>query len=302
MDYELDSYKKFLSKVKKNNGDKLLPKTLEAYIYYIKDILFIINQKQTNEEIVDFMNQILLKRSNIVHYSALKLFLLFIGIESDSELIRKLKAPKKNSSALTSQRMLQNKMLTESQLSRLFNEVDDEWKLIFSFLFDTAMRRNEFLSMKWGDIIIKKVPDGNIYAEIYVLGKSSKSRTVFITKTTFDLLKKLKGLPNQDNSKKKVFIFYQDKQKKKPYINQAGHLLKETKKIIKEVLGIDRSLHGFRHSKLSSMAEQGADILKISRYAGHSGTNTTEVYIKNASFVGRNAFKEFDRGIEGDLS
>jgi len=311
----LEDFEKFLKKVKKTNGDKLLEKTKENYVYYIReyiqqysdilgDITYIDVENEQNKEILNkvitLMNKNLKTRSNIVHYSALRLFLIFIGLDPKDELIRTLDKPNKNSSALTSHRMLQSKMLTAPQLLRLFNEVDDEYKLIFSFLFDTAMRRNEFLNVKWGDIQFLKKPDSNIYAEVYVIGKSQKARTVFLTKTTVDLLIKLKGEKTDDKLKEKIFVFYQDDNKTKPYVNQESHLYKRVKKIIKEILGVEKGIHSFRHSKLSSMAEQGADILKIARYGAHSQTSTSEIYVKSASHVGRNAFKDFDKGIEGD--
>lgn len=293
----LSDFNNYLGKLKKKNGDKLLPKTIEEYLYYIEQYENKLQGKD-GEVLVEVMNNILKQKNNIVIYSAFKNYLAFTGIPKDCDLARKLIKPEKTASAITSVRALQSKILSRQELKRIFNESNDETRLIFSFLYDTAVRRNELLNIKFGDIVYfnKDKDKSNIYAKINVLGKGAKSRTVYIGKTTYDLLMKLRPEQNKDE---KVFVFY----------DKGGNLLsKQDDKVyniiknnIKKILGRNFSTHNFRHTKLTHLSSKGSDILGVSKYAGHSGTAVTQVYIHASDSLGRNAFEKFSEEIGEDF-
>ena len=298
----MQEFETFLKKVRKKNGDKLLPITIEKYVYFVssyeKKFLPLIDN---HEELINLMNKIVSQRPSLVIYSAFRMFLIFVGVDKKGDLIRKLRTPEKTPNAFTSKRFLQSKVLSRIELRRLFLEVDDETKLIFSLLYDTACRREELLKIKYSDItFINDEEDNknNIFGEIKVVGKGAKSRIVYFGKVTYNLLMKLRPDIMQEEAKnKKLFVFYKDKKKQIPYKKQDDYLYNLIKKKAKEILGRHITPHCFRHTKLTHLADEGADILGISRYAGHENISTSMIYVEISNRVGKLTFKNFSKNI-----
>lgn len=289
----IEDFAKFLKKIRKKNGDKLLPVTTEQYEYYVSNYYNDFEKLNNNiDKLIDYMNVVIRQRPSIVIYSAFRIYLIFIGVEKDSDIIKKLKAPAKSANAFTSKRFLQSKVLSRGELKRLFTEVDDEMKLIFSTLYDLAARRSELLNIKFGDMIFYDEPKNNIYGEINILGKGAKSRVVFFGRITNELLNKLR--PNRIKEKK-VFEFY--KEKGKLYEKQADRLYYLILTNTQKILGRHITPHCLRHTRLTHMANLGADILSIARYAGHENVQTTTIYIEISTYVSRNAFEKFSENI-----
>jgi len=294
----VEQFEKFLKRVRKRNGDKLLPVTIEKYVYFVSfyynDFLELEHDKL---KLIEFMNTIVKQRPSIVIYSSFRMYLLFLGIDKKDELLRKLEVPPKSATAFSSKRYLESKVLSRGELQRLFNEVDDETKLIFSFLYDTACRRSEMLGVKWGDITFKdkkRMENKKIYGEVNILGKGAKSRIVYIGKTTYDLIRLLRG---EMEDEEKVFMFYSDGKKKRPLKKQADALYNLIRKTCKKILGRHITPHCFRHTKLTHLADAGADVLGISRYAGHEDVKTSTIYIEMSNRIGRLTFENFSQEI-----
>jgi len=251
------------------------------------------------ENLINQMNEILEQRNNIVIFSAFKNFAAYRGIPKDSELMRKLTRPEKSASALNSVRFLQSKILSRQELRRIYNETDDEIRMIFSFLYDTACRRNELLNIKFGDItFVNKEKDfSNIYAKINVMGKGQKSRTVYLGKTSYDLLMKLRPEQNKED---RVFVFYDSKgEELKKQDDKLYNLVKGT---IRKILGRNMSVHSMRHTCLSHFASNGSDVLGISKYAGHANLQTSLIYIHTSDRVGKITFQNFAQNMnEGEI-
>ena len=135
--------------------------------------------------------------------------------------------------------------------------------LILKLIYLSGLRISEALNLKWSDI-------NHQDNSIYVYGKGSKERKVFIIN---DYLVQLKNL-----EKNNQFVFTINK--KKISTRSVNKFLQNCydNSLIKNKL----SSHIFRHSFATTMLENNADIRHIQKLLGHSSISTTEIYTKVA--------------------
>lgn len=285
-------YKAFLEKSRKSNGEKFLPKTIEIYSEIVARHQNEFSKSNNIEELIDYMNIHIVNYRNPTMRGAFKLYLMSLGVDEEDERLRLLKSSKKNASALTSVRVLGEKVIQKKDLQILYDSVDDEWKLIIGFLYDTACRESEMLSTKWKDITFYNEPVGNIFGEAMVLGKGGKFRTVFISEPTIILLKKLRPKINENDL---VFTFR--KIDGELHLHQEKALIDGLKKRSKKYIGVAKSPHTLRHSKLTHLSENGADILGISSIAGHSNISTTNIYAKMSKKVAKKTYQDYTESL-----
>jgi len=288
----METFRNFLEQSRKRNGEKYLPKTIKLYIDDINRFINKINFNNGFDGMIDSMNKILKKHHYLHLRSAFRMFLIFYGMEEDDEKLSRLKSQHKIATALTSQRVLSNKVISKRDLKILYSNVDDEWKLIIGFLYDTACRESEMLNVRYKDIVFLNNPESKIKAEVRIMGKGGKTRIVFLMEGTVMLLKKLR--PNiQPNDK--IFVFY--KKKGELYKRQEKALIDGLKKRTLDLIGKAHSPHDFRHTKLTHLAENNADILGISSFAGHNHLSTTNVYVKMSKKIAENTYENYSEGI-----
>ena len=130
-------------------------------------------------------------------------------------------------------------------------------------IYLSGLRISEALNLKWSDI-------NHQDNSIYIYGKGSKERKVYIIKDFLELLKNL--------GKKNQFVFALNN--KKISARSVNKFLENchNDSIIKDKL----SSHIFRHSFATTMLENNADIRHIQKLLGHSSISTTEIYTKVA--------------------
>lgn len=285
----IEEYQKFLRKYQKTNGDKLLPKTIEMYSYYITPVIDDLDNINDATALVAKMQELLEKRPTMTYYAAFKMYLLMQGHEKNSIVFKTLLRPKKRADSRSSLRYLQGKLVSRSELKRLYDESDDFTKMIFSVLFDTGCRRSEILSIRQKDIIISKQPKNNIYGYVDVIGKGYKNRRVFLTKESVDLIKKIHP---RRNSEAPLIEFYGAD--KKPVKYQDTALYNHVKKHTERILGRSCSPHQFRASLASHLSDMGSDVLSISRLLGHSDISTTQIYTRSSKLPAMKAFSHIN--------
>ena len=162
------------------------------------------------------------------------------------------------------------KAISKSQMEQIFEDLKKSkqtnaglYILILKLIYLSGLRISEALNLKWSDI-------NHQDNSLYVYGKGSKERKVFIIN---DYLVQLKNL-----EKNNQYVFTINKQKistrsvNKFLQNCYDNLL------IKNKL----SSHIFRHSFATTMLENNADIRHIQKLLGHSSISTTEIYTKVA--------------------
>ena len=162
------------------------------------------------------------------------------------------------------------KAISKSQMEQIFEDLKKSkqtnaglYILILKLIYLSGLRISEALNLKWSDI---NYQDNSIY----VYGKGSKERKVFIIN---DYLVQLKNL-----EKNNQYVFTINK--KKISTRSVNKFLQNCydNSLIKNKL----SSHIFRHSFATTMLENNADIRHIQKLLGHSSISTTEIYTKVA--------------------
>ena len=150
------------------------------------------------------------------------------------------------------------KAISKSQMEQIFEDLKKSkqtnaglYILILKLIYLSGLRISEALNLKWSDI-------NHQDNSIYVYGKGSKERKVFIIN---DYLVQLKNL-----EKNNQFVFTINK--KKISTRSVNKFLQNCydNSLIKNKL----SSHIFRHSFATTMLENNADIRHIQKLLGHS--------------------------------
>ena len=162
------------------------------------------------------------------------------------------------------------KAISKAQMERIFINLYDSkqtnkeiYILVLKLIYLSGLRISEALNLKWSDI---NYQDNSIY----VYGKGSKERKVFIIKNFLDHLTNL--------GKKNQFVFTLNN--KKISARSVNKFLENCYK--DSIIKFKLSSHIFRHSFATTMLENNADIRHIQKLLGHSSISTTEIYTKVA--------------------
>ena len=284
-------FRTFLERARKSNGEKYLSKTIEIYIRIIERHQHLFENKSV-DELIEEMNKHIIRYNHPNMRASFRAYLLYLGLEEDSSKLKLLKSSKKRASAINSLRMLSEKVINKNDLQLLFSKLEPEWELMIRFLYDTGCRESEMLGVRRKDVNIFDEPKNNIFAEVTVLGKGHKKRNVYLMERTVKLFKELKFNLKPEQ---KCFVFV--KSNGKPYKRQDSELLKGFRKRTKEILGRSYVIHSLRHTKLTHLADKGADLLGISSYAGHSNIAVTQVYVKASSHLGKMTFEKYSEDV-----
>ena len=196
--------------------------------------------------------------------STLKNFLKFLQTEKiiekiDFQVFESLSNLKKIPKAIS-------KLQMEQIFMNLYNSKQTNkelYILVLKLIYLSGLRISEALNLKWSDI-------NHQDNSIYVYGKGSKERKVYIIKDFLDHLKNL--------DKKNQYVFTLNS--KKISARSVNKFLENcyNDSIIKDKM----SSHVFRHSFATTMLENNADIRHIQKLLGHSSISTTEIYTKVA--------------------
>jgi len=276
LSYTMKEFKEYLEHHKKEtSGDKLMPSTIETYIY-------LLNSVGVNDKInLSKASEIIENTNNPMIYSTIRQFLKFCGYE-DNQINRLNFKREILRSALKSKKFLQSKVLTRKEVKDLILSSEKlQDKLIFSLLYDTACRVSELINIRVKDINFKE-------RSIEVLGKGGKKRSVFFNASTEELLTK----HIQNKKKEDKLIIIRDNSGK-PYQNQQHAIWRLCKRKGKKILHRNLHPHMFRHTRLTHMADEGADILDIAAYAGHEDIKTSQIYVEISSYRRKRAFKKY---------
>jgi integrase len=295
------SFEQFLDAKRKVNGDTLLPSTIERYVDWLSKHEAKLDGMKDLDELLEYMNEQIKKAGNNVITAAFVNYLLYRGFSENDT--KRLEHAKGGITALKSHRFLQSKVLSRGELRRIFNELTVlHQKLTISALYDTACRRHELLGIKFGDIEFKdpsnihheKEIEAGIWAEVNILGKGKKTRKVFLSKTTVELLAeyhKTMHFAKQD----KVFILFSPSGMEYSY--QEHELYKMIVDVGQTILVRHIHPHCFRHTKATHMADRGADVLDIAAYLGHSNPATSAIYIEISAFRAKQAYMKYAQDI-----
>ena len=142
---------------------------------------------------------------------------------------------------------------------------------IFATFIFCGLRKQELLRLKYSDVDIENL---TIFIK---LGKGNKDRVVPISKKLAEILNKY--VEERNKSKKTCPEFFVSFNRNTG-LRDMG--IKNLTTKIREISGIDFTLHKLRHSYACLMLQGGCDIYSLSRMMGHSSISTTQIYLHSS--------------------
>ena len=151
--------------------------------------------------------------------------------------------------------------------------------VLMSFLYTTACRIDEALSIKVGELNLSaKNP------QVTIIGKGNKTGPLYITtKLAVNLRKRLKKFFG-DNPENDAYLFFSKIKGKNEKITQEaiGKRLKlYAQKANRKCSDVPLNLHShtFRHAAATHMLDNGMNIVQLSKILGHESLETTMKYL-----------------------
>lgn len=150
----------------------------------------------------------------------------------------------------------EHEILNREELAELTEKSGQKTAAIITALYETAARVSELTALKVTDC---QQRGETVYCEIR-RGKGRKSRTVYLSKSTFDLLRSL----------------YPESDRLVPLTRHSVHTL--VKRAGGKIGRSDIHPHTLRHTKASHLLKGGLTLAAVSAYLGHSDGATTARY------------------------
>jgi integrase/recombinase XerC len=144
--------------------------------------------------------------------------------------------------------------------------------LIIEMLYNTGMRRQELIDLKWSDINSER-------KNIRVMGKGSKERLVPVSSGMLADLDKFRQLTQAEfgNLPKEIFVTNSGKKLYPKFVYNLVRKYLTAYSSLKK-----RSPHVLRHTFATHLLNNGADLNDIKELLGHSSLASTQVYTHNS--------------------
>lgn len=281
------------------------PKTIEDYFFYLRDFLAFVydddgnkNFKQeemiplmkevTKDEAIEYVNYLLqereLKKTSvnkiISGMKSLYKELEEYGVKNPFQYIKLFKTARNIDNILK---------VSGSDIEKIINTNDiksiKDYRniTILYTLYYTGMRSDELLNLKYKNILQR---DGEYFLK---LEKTKSGKEQYkplhsdIVKILQDYKKNIITINNLDeNNLDENFIFCSD------YANNKKMSYKTLYSVIKKMgLTIEKDIspHNIRHAIATELSLNGADLIEIRDFLGHSNTQVTEIYINAKTLI-----------------
>lgn len=156
---------------------------------------------------------------------------------------------------------------TRTEVEKLRQATDNKRdRAIIEFLLSTGCRVGEIEKVKIKDIDF-------VSKELTVLGKGSKSRTVFLNDTTAYYIKEY--LLERNDSCEYLFVSLD-----KPHVQLHKGAYEIVVRTLGRKVGVKAFPHKFRHTAATWALQKGMPIEQIQKMLGHSNLDTTLIYAK----------------------
>ena len=181
----------------------------------------------------------------------------------------------------------EGKALTPDELDKFLTQLDKESKkkqTMFLFLLGTGCRISALLNLKHKQL--KPINDPKYSGEIDIKNKGGNTETIPIIKKVWDLI----WDPKRNPESYIIESTFTGGKISEVYVNNIL-------KVIAQKAGIRKiTTHVFRHTALSIMLANGADIETVRKAAIHSSIRTTQRYLHTApAGVGEYVEKIFEK-------
>ncbi|MGL5579588.1 MAG: tyrosine-type recombinase/integrase [Cetobacterium sp.] len=279
------------------------PKTMKDYFFYLKDFLTYVYDGDSpieGDEIIELMTGI--EKSDIEDYLShlinerdMKKTSVNKVISSLKSLYRELEKngyenPFKYIGLFKTSRNLDNILkVSFDDIKEILKNYkvngEKEYRntLILHTLFYTGMRSQELLSLQFKHILKR---NGEYFVK---LEKTKSGREQYKPLHNF-LIKKIDDYKNyltnvygvDEDFLEEQYLFYSSFEKNKP-LSYRGlyNVIQEMGTVINK----DISPHNIRHAIATELSLNGADLIEIRDFLGHSDTKVTEVYINAKSLI-----------------
>jgi site-specific recombinase XerD len=251
------------------------PKTIQAYLYYNKELLYFANKNTKEIEKQDIRDYIDCLFNLGKSSSTVNLAINAIKFYYEGTLQRRFFAPKVGVRRPKAEKKLPV-VLSKEEIIMMINSLDNaKHKLIIQILFGSGLRISELIDLKINDI--------DFFRKIITIrhGKGAKDRITIISEQTLDNIEKYLS-----EYQPLTYLF-------ESY--EAGHKLnaRSAQKVVEEAVKLagvnsEASAHSLRHSFATHLLESGTDIRYIQELLGHARLETTQIYTKVANNMLRN--------------
>ena len=168
--------------------------------------------------------------------------------------------------------------------NHLFNKRNKMYYCFFIFGIKTGMRCGEMLALKWNDIDFEnqiiKITKGSFFRkkEFFISNPKNKNsiRDIYIDDEVIEILHTLQDI--QEENKNVYKQYYNDTNFvfQLPNGNNLGHgFISTFYRNIKAVVKINAPIHSMRHTHITWLIENGANLKSIQYRVGHSDIKTT---------------------------
>ena len=278
-------------------------KTMKDYLFYLNDFLLFVYdngdpiQKDeiielmsdiTEEDIEDYLSHLLYER-NLKKTSVNKIMSALKSLYKELEKYN-IQNPLKHIKLFKTGRNLDNilKVSYEDIKNILKNykvtgEKEYRNTVIMNTLFYTGMRSQELLDLEYRNILKRdedyfiKIEKSKSGKELY---KPIHPTLVEKLKEFKDYIMKMYGFSFEDMEERFVFSSHYEKNTKLSY-KALYNIIQDMGKVV----GLDISPHNIRHAIATELSSNGADLLEIRDFLGHSDTRVTEIYINAKSLL-----------------
>lgn len=180
---------------------------------------------------------------------------------------------------------LQERVLTETEETRLMEASSETLKPILVAALNTGMRKSEILNLEWTQVDLEA---RRIRVE---KTKSGKIRFIPVNDVLFNVLNKLKN-----RSGKSSFVFF-NPETGKPFLDMKTAFKGACKRA-----GISNlRFHDLRHTFASRLVEKGVDIETLKELLGHHSITITQRYIHSSDERKRAAVELLSRKVEEQI-
>ena len=276
---------------------------MKDYLFYLNDFLLFVYdngepiQKDevielmsdiTEEDIEDYLSHLLYER-NLKKTSVNKIMSALKSLYKELEKYN-IQNPLKHIKLFKTGRNLDNilKVSYEDIKNILKNykvtgEKEYRNTIIMNTLFYTGMRSQELLDLEYRNILKRdedyfiKIEKSKSGKELY---KPIHPTLVEKLKEFKDYIMKMYGFSYEDMEERFVFSSHYEKNTKLSY-KALYNIIQDMGKVV----GLDISPHNIRHAIATELSSNGADLLEIRDFLGHSDTRVTEIYINAKSLL-----------------
>ena len=173
-----------------------------------------------------------------------------------------------------------------------------KYSTLMVFLYTTATRLDEVLSIKVGELHMEQTP-----AHVTVIGKGRVSRTLFLPEKLLKYRRKYIAMQHGNRPDPDALLFYSKHKGDRVKQSEEG-VNKQLRKYAAiahascDEVPLDLHSHQFRHSAATHALENNMSVFQISKMLGHKSVTTTMAYLGITPKIREDAVRKIESGLQ----